>query len=271
MVLMAREGYGISLTSKNDRYNGDWGDERFCRDVTADYLRNTKIKTESPEHSEFVQRLVFGAGGEWFGGSKRVDLMGFKYLFVDADLNIERSKSSYIFERSDNKEILLPLPPKACDQARYDNITKSINIAKAIDEVLSEVLNAHSNVDRGLIENKKMKERPAYTKQMHERGELPPVGSEVIVGSDSKPSIVVANKPDDNGMIVTKFDGEYLITCIDVVKPIPSPVDELAEILADEVGEWTSKIIGEGAKEVGAGLAKAIINGEIKGLSYKPE
>lgn len=80
--------------------------------------------------------------------------------------------------------------------------------------------------------------KPVYTKEMHERGELPQVGSEVVIryNFDSK---TVTHRGEvlfiSNTNIILCKDGHdtHYHTCDYIIEPIPTIEDELVDDIVD--------------------------------------
>ena len=89
--------------------------------------------------------------------------------------------------------------------------------------------------------------KPAYTKEMHERGELPPVGSEVKVSSGSG---VVRLDQDEHGFLCILVNGEYCLISKDAIKPIPTIEDDIAGIIHQFCDESTFKDSNIAAKKI---------------------
>ena len=176
-----------------------------------------------------MQNLVFGAGCAMAFSDENIG--DYKFLFINSLLNMVGSDDKNYFALNKDKKIFLPLPPKE-DGEMFGNTAKLLN------ESLSE--------------------KPIYTKEMHERGELPPVGSEVLIPhAGSERHEVVVGTPDKDNMIISMCNGYYRRINVDDIRPLPSPVDELDREL-DRFFELNSI----------EDLAKAIINGDIDGLTY---
>lgn len=90
--------------------------------------------------------------------------------------------------------------------------------------------------------------KPVYTKEMHERGEWPPVGSIVNYCVDEVE--VLINKPDTDGCIIIIMRGEYLPVKIDKIKPIPTIEDDVAGIIHQFCDELTFKDSNIAAKQI---------------------
>ena len=77
--------------------------------------------------------------------------------------------------------------------------------------------------------------KPIYTKEMDERGELPPVGSEIKYPSGK--GVVVINEPDDNGVIVVIENSEggksYKRVALSAITPPSSLMYEVARHITD--------------------------------------
>lgn len=113
IVLFTENSYGCQLNASA----GGWCVEDICRyddtewyeksftNITKEYLENKCVKIESPEHSEFVQKLAFKAGYSWNFG-KGVSLTDKEYLFFKG--------SQILWDRHNEdliEEIQLPIPP----------------------------------------------------------------------------------------------------------------------------------------------------------------
>ena len=89
-----------------------------------------------------------------------------------------------------------------------------------------------------------MSDKPTYTKEMHERGELPPVGSEVALRYkfDSK---TVAHRgrilfASGRNIILEKNGRDvHFNACDYIVEPIPTIEDELIDFITNRA--WNSK------------------------------
>lgn len=129
-------------------------DESLYSDITADYLRNTKIRIESLEHSKFVQKLVFSAGGKWGMwsiGSRNVMINPeAKYLFIDDCLALDSFTDNHdTYKGEIIREIKLPIPPqeKQADEwpqvgdivsLRYKYDNKSIHLTGNLEFLSSK-------------------------------------------------------------------------------------------------------------------------------------
>lgn len=93
--------------------------EREFKNITREYLTNTKVKIESEEHSELVQNLVFNAGGSWLSGSVQIKNLGAEWHFIDSELLIS---NSYQIDcnKPNVKLIAIPLPPRYLTESQKD-------------------------------------------------------------------------------------------------------------------------------------------------------
>lgn len=110
--------------------------------------------------------------------------------------------------------------------------------------------------------------KPIYTREMQERGELPPVGCKVEIPSGY--GIVAINKPDVNGIVIVESTsgeskGEYKRVALSAIKPTPTPQEKLAEQIFQHSGIRAR----DGGKESASDIAKAILDGEIPGFKYE--
>lgn len=81
--------------------------------------------------------------------------------------------------------------------------------------------------------------KPVYTKEMHERGELPPIGSSVQL-EDSVGTIELG--VDVVGLFPVLTRGMYRLVSLEQIKPIPKIEDELVDILEHK---WDSKALAK--------------------------
>lgn len=110
-------GYNISPNFQYPKeYIGGWGQHNF-KDITKEYLSDTKIKVESEEHSKFIQELAFSVGILWGGRSSKVDDHGkdssaIGHLYMeDVYLTYTNPTEVTFYRDCGLKEIFLPLPP----------------------------------------------------------------------------------------------------------------------------------------------------------------
>ena len=114
IVLFTKDSHGCQLNADaagwyyEDIGNYDeteWSEVDFTN-ITKAYLKNKRVKIESPEHSEFVQKLAFRAGYSWGFGGQVVTLTDRPFLIFNDDGYIRHSS------KSNKKAIQLPMPPE---------------------------------------------------------------------------------------------------------------------------------------------------------------
>lgn len=104
ICLFNDENYGYKYGQKT-RLNK----EHKHVNITREYLEGKCVKIESPEHSEFVQKLAFNAGFKWYESGTGVNHTDAEYISFWADGDITYGDTQdHIFE-----QITIPLPPKA--------------------------------------------------------------------------------------------------------------------------------------------------------------
>lgn len=79
---------------------------------TKEDLKNTKVRIKSPEHSEYIQKLVFSLGGSWCTGDSCVYKSEEHHIYISGGLTLtQTSKWDWnFFEEHPFKEIEIPLP-----------------------------------------------------------------------------------------------------------------------------------------------------------------
>lgn len=96
---------------------------------TKEDLMNTKVRVKSPEHSEYIQKLVFSLGGKWADGVKEPVILEEPYLFIAGDLTLtyaDLDNRGY-FEEHSFKEIELPLPEGNEDTSKVSSAVEAMN------------------------------------------------------------------------------------------------------------------------------------------------
>lgn len=227
------------------QYQGEFSDaynETGVRNITREYLANTYGKCESQEHADFICKLAENAG---FRTSNDYD----ENLQWFCSSNYRVAFYEEFVSKSDGEKLIhLPLPPKEKEMPEVKPAIATISPKdnnpnnKAFDVFeVKETANAFEGVrcsgeafhcykDYWGIEFKK----PVYTKEMHERGEYPPIGSKVklMVGYG-----VVELGVDSNGFFPVLTNGKYQLLDIDSVKPITTIEDELFDITCKFIGK----------------------------------
>lgn len=123
-VLFISEGSGVCLNVKNARYHYAWIESTF-KNITREYLSDTKIRIESPEHSEFVQRLALANGFSWCSGSVDVSHTDEKFIFLNSHGFIIYGDEDAYNERDREKEITIPIPAKESEVESTCEVSKS--------------------------------------------------------------------------------------------------------------------------------------------------
>lgn len=78
------------------------------QNITREYLEGKCVKIESPEHSEFVQKLAFNAGFEWLSCGSKLKNTNYPFLFFSLDLSITCG-----YDDDNRDQVTIPPPPKA--------------------------------------------------------------------------------------------------------------------------------------------------------------
>lgn len=111
-VLFVDDGYAIHLDSGCRKYDSGWL-EGYFEDITKEYLSGTKIKVESEIHSKFIQDLCFSVGILWGGVTSTYRHTSSRFLLFNGGFVTWASEGhGEYYNRHENKEIFLPLPPR---------------------------------------------------------------------------------------------------------------------------------------------------------------
>ena len=153
-VLFVSEGYGAPLENnmwfnlKILEYVDKWKEKGF-RNITRIYLENTKIEVGSPEHSEFVQKLVFNTGGGWkINKEKEIRYTESMFLFIDKDLVLtyEYDDRDYFNSEDEFRRIQLPFPQKQQSEKKSikeECIKVGDEVVWGVGDITAEVLMIH--------------------------------------------------------------------------------------------------------------------------------
>ena len=96
-IYKSEKGHLYLYIDKNNYYSfgrkeWNWGRGAYYHEndvnIAKEYLRNTKIRCESEEHSRFIQELVFNAGGRWVTRGIKVKDGKIPFLYINEDLEI---------------------------------------------------------------------------------------------------------------------------------------------------------------------------------------
>ena len=197
-------------------YSNCWVESCFT-DITREYLTNTYGKCESQEHADFICKLALNAGFvicKYNPSRDRFFCFIGKYLcFL-----IKESAAS----EGGGKLISLPMPPSK----------KEIPSTQVIEsEQVSQFPKMEVNTPMPQVKSSKQ-EKPVYTKEMKENGEVAPVGSEVLTVS----GVGVVRH---HILVVAIGEQEFFIKSTDV-NPPPTIEDELCKLVRSYYG-GTSK------------------------------
>lgn len=183
-------------------------DKKYPHNITREYLANTYGKCESQEHADFICEIAENYGiklADIKGCSYRhYSSSGFFNFFINDGELVLGFFDSEAASDSGEKLIHLPLPPKE-------------------NEMESQLPTASSGTE--MPEVKLIK--PIYTKEMHERGEYPPIGSEVQLRTGVG---TIELGVDSVGLFPALINGKYCLVDIGSIKPIPTIEDELVDI-----------------------------------------
>ena len=261
VVFFASKDYGAVINSK---WEDSWNEDTFTN-ITRKYLTNTYGKCESQEHADFICKLAENAG-----------------FTPENDYHAEKGRVWFSFNhetgsffeehtaKDDNEKLIhLPLPPKekpmeetrpvvATMSPRDNNpnnkafdVSEVKETADAFEGVQCSGLSFHCLKMYWNIEFKK----PIYTKEMHERGELPPVGSFVEItrvnnvshddfsplshceidfwGSGCVCEVICHTEIAGQLLPVVKHGHTVSAVLIEIIKPIPTIKDELLDIFEE--------------------------------------
>ena len=236
--------------------------------ITHEYLANTKVEIESEEHSFFIQELAFKYGYIWIEGlAKNIELSGGCIVFNEDSMTINHITSPV---HSAYKPITIPLPPKESDVidslpevepkkifTKEEMQTKEPEVVEGgICQAIKSSTAIHELESQGYKFTKLEWVSPNASKEPEPK-EWPKVGDKVV--TEGFYPLEVRGLDGANAWCLDS-EGDYLTFNIDELKKPPTPEEELNE-----------KLYNLFQCDLFEGLSKAIINGEIKGLSYKPE
>ena len=116
---------------------------------TAEDLKNTKIRIESPEHSKYVQELVFALGGDWGLGVNCVWNVNEPFIYIH-DLGLTHGCMDDTFDKHPFKEIKIPMPEEKKEWPQVGDVVvygyKSIRgEVKAISDGLAWIKNEYGS------------------------------------------------------------------------------------------------------------------------------
>ena len=256
-------------------------DKEDCRtdtNITREYLADTKVEIESEGHKEFILKLL------------SVNDLYFSYLSGTSFIYISGVENTIIYNP---KEIHIPLPPKESDvidslpEVEPTKIFTKEEIQTKEPEVVEggicQAIKSSTAIHELESQGYKFKNldwvSPNASKEPKTK-DWPQIGDEVaITGSDCKFNVISINngrawieRSYFDGSVVNTETHEPLeifeshIVFIDELKKPLTPEEELKEKITEITDKYRNQEFS--IQEI---IAKAIINGEIKDLSYKPE
>lgn len=115
IALLIGSGKGALLKRTSEEFelhdfDDDYDNDSFTN-ITREYLEGKCVKIESPEHSEFVQKLAFNAGFEWKYNKNKISNTTARMLtfHADGDITFDNNGCNHY----EYVQITIPLPPKA--------------------------------------------------------------------------------------------------------------------------------------------------------------
>ena len=261
IVLFYEQGQGVTLDSKSwpsgKLQHSNFNEDLFTN-ITREYLANTYGEVKSKEHSEFIVKLAeenkieLGIDGY---SEKR------NYFYFTEDEDLLYLVFSSFSPSSKHTSITIPLPPKEPEEDSMKQPERKLLASILTLEQLGYTYHG----------GELWKPPIAEAVKEHEPKEWPQVGEEVSFPSGK--GILVVDKPDINGIIIVKSTDEYSIdeykkVSLNALKKPLTPEEELREKLKDELSSYISR---HDPYDTLIDLTYAILNGEIEGLSYKPE
>lgn len=270
------EGESVTDSFKVGVKSSTW-EEGLFKNITRKYLANTYGKCDSQEHADFICGLAKVNKLKYrndFGG----DLLWFYCDGNKLEFYTENNAAG-----NNAKLIHLPLPPKESKMGSIQNSKIVAVVTPKENNSSNKPFNAIKihKTNNGYVGRKECgmefhvydnfweiemleakPSKPIYTKEMHERGELPPVGSFVekvtdkyscdgkvfaetydgcciIYGWDKGSKLEVIAHTEISGVIlpVVKYDDFVSSIIISEIKPITTIEDELVSFFGDTT-DW---------------------------------
>lgn len=253
------DGY-IYLQSDKDKYYsfacqmwaiGEDEDHKKDTNITREYLANTNVKIKSKGHEAFVRGLASNAN------LSCVIINGTAFIF-------ERDIEDAI------KEIHIPLPPKESKLPEANSGAPMPEVKESKKVSMNDIqVNVKNNTDSVVQVTKSDDESNIFIcvsdlPKEPKPKEWPQVGDEACCGSLL--NICTVEALCKGFAWVSYKEGNLETASISsLIKPL-TPEDELKENLTEITDKYRNQELS--IQEI---IAKAIINGEIKCLSYKPE
>ena len=243
--------------------------EFFSKNFTAEYLTNTYGKVESKEHAEFIVKLAEANGlriaSKWTKGK-------FFCFIVDCEDKVFLSFYSERMAKSEGEKLItIPLPPKESLMPDFNIDTPMPKVKEPKKVSMNEIqINVNNNTDSIVQVTKSDYESNIFihVNDLPKSEEWPQVGDEVSFPSGK--GVVFISEPDINGVIIVKSTDadsidEYKKVSLNAVKKPPTHKEELRAKLISVMDNSNT------AFTYADFISKAIINGEVEGLEYKPQ
>ena len=246
--LVVREELIYNLISKS--WLLEAGGFAELENITREYLANTYGEVESKEHAELIIKLAKSAGFEVSIYSESKSYFAFvdgALLFIDVP----------IYDKHNRKLITIPLPPKEHEEDSTKQLERKLSAAMSTLEQLGYTYHG----------GELWKPPIAEAIKEPEPKEWPQVGDEVLTTS-KQPAVILAINSSEAWVRYSKRNPEenalhsYNTVAIATLSKPLTPEEEL---------ESQIKSMIEFTNYNPTAIAQYIINGEIKGLSYKPK
>ena len=163
-ILFTSENVGIELNLGGAVYSDGWKEACF-KNITREYLTNTKVKIESQEHLDFLYELANAAGFSTMYGSEFT--LNHPFLCFENDGVIEASDKYMNIKNL--KLINLPLPPKEPEHEEWPQVGDEVLTAnnypltvKGIDGIYAWCLDSEGDYltfDIGQLKNHQHQKR----------------------------------------------------------------------------------------------------------------
>jgi hypothetical protein len=263
------------FSPERDRWEEDCDNDDHKTDVniTAEYLTNTYGRVESKEHAEFIVKLA--------------EVNGFKYvdewkegMFFCICNDMEKGIILRFFRETlaksyGEKLIAIPLPPKEGEEAVEQTEAKAAAAMRTVIDLgytyhggelwkppLDDVKCNHEQFLNRCSENAESARKALWSDYINRSKEWPAVGDEVLI-NNLKCNVIGID--GDAYWIKRKKTGTYDIAKREQLKKPPTPEEELRTKLISVMDNSNT------AFAYADFISKAIINGEIEGLEYKPQ
>ena len=263
--LLTNEEFGISLSGLPNASYGIW--TLKGENITREYLANTYGEVKNGEHADFIVKLAESAGFELH--SDGVSMSSIKSFVIYGDeklIGIYTMKVGHLSTDESYKEITIPLPPKEPKLPEVNSGTPMPEVKESKKASMNDIqVNVKNNTDSVVQVTKSDDESNIFIcvsdlPKEPKPKEWPQVGDEVVWGVGGVVGEVVFIHELD--ALIKTENNKFLIPLSKLSKPQSALEEELSRLIYG---------LGGANTDYCEHIAKAIINGEIKGLSYKPE